>query len=283
MLGIRVTRADQDDELEMELLSRLGLSAPASWHDIETAHSECADFLDSVPPNLVPWAEMRRTEAEEAYVLLRHACSPKERRGGNLTRRRLLNSRKWWKVGAAAAAVVIVFGVYKVGGSSDIPAVSGDLTDSAAQAPAEVDQAQVAPLMRKISENPQDAKSLLKLADLYFQAGDYRVAGEFGRKAVAVNPKSERARLLLGASLFNQGDSAGAEKQWLKVTKLDPGLAEAHYDLGFLYLSQEPPDLARVKREWQKVVKIDPGSDLAKTVSTHLDGLGKGKSPGIGQ
>ena len=45
-----------------------------------------------------------------------------------------------------------------------------------------------------------------------------------------------------------------------------------HYDLGFLYMSQTPPDLVNQKIEWAKVVAIDPTSDLAKSVSTHIKG-----------
>ena len=43
-----------------------------------------------------------------------------------------------------------------------------------------------------------------------------------------------------------------------------------HYDLGFLYMSQTPPDSANMQAEWKKVVAIDPNSNFAKTVVTHL-------------
>jgi hypothetical protein len=52
-------------------------------------------------------------------------------------------------------------------------------------------------------------------------------------------------------------------------------VAEVHYDLGFLYMSQTPPNTVKQKAEWAKVVAIDPKSDLAKTVAQHA-----GTAPG---
>ena len=43
-----------------------------------------------------------------------------------------------------------------------------------------------------------------------------------------------------------------------------------HYDLGYVYLSQKPADMAKMTAEWNKVVAIDPNSDMAKTVASHL-------------
>ncbi|MCJ7710024.1 MAG: tetratricopeptide repeat protein, partial [Chloroflexi bacterium] len=57
------------------------------------------------------------------------------------------------------------------------------------------------------------------------------------------------------------------------VVVIDPKNAEAHYDLGFLYLNQVPPDWAAVQREWNTVIELDPTSPLAQTVQSHLDSL----------
>ena len=36
-------------------------------------------------------------------------------------------------------------------------------------------------------------------------------------------------------------------------------------------MSQTPSDTAKMKAEWQKVIEINPNSDLAQTVSTHIN------------
>ena len=78
------------------------------------------------------------------------------------------------------------------------------------------------------------------------------------------------ALLALGAAQFNQGNAAEAKKQWLIAAGLYPKNAEVHYDLGFLYMSQTPPDKANMTAEWNKVIAIDPNSAIAKSVATHI-------------
>ncbi len=86
------------------------------------------------------------------------------------------------------------------------------------------------------------------------------------------------ALLPFGAAQFNLGNLAEAESTWLVAARLYPESAEVHYDLGFLYMSQSPPDSARMIAEWKKVVAIDPSSELAKTVATHLADANSGSS-----
>ena len=130
--------------------------------------------------------------------------------------------------------------------------------------------------MAKISANPKDIASLQSLGDIYFAAADYKTAIGWEEKILAVDPKNQVALLAAGAAQFNQGDKAAAKKHWLKAAALYPNVAEVHYDLGFLYLSQTPPDLAKATAEWERVIAIDPTSEVAKTVATHLKSL---KSP----
>lgn len=181
----------------------------------------------------------------------------------------------------AVAAGAVVFGVYSAGKPA-VPTFAGQADEqtssSASQAP--VDRAQVTALMKKISADPRDVASLQALGDLYFQAGDYKNASLWEKKVLAIDPKNVTALLGLGASQFNLGNAKDAEQSWLRVTALDPKKAEAHYDLGFLYLSQTPTDMAKVRSEWQQVVAIDPTSDIAKTVSAHLKSLQSTPAPG---
>jgi tetratricopeptide (TPR) repeat protein len=157
--------------------------------------------------------------------------------------------------------------------SSSVPGITGAPdTSSSSSAPA-LDQAKVGELMAKISANPKDVVSYNALASLYFQAGDYKNSAQFSQKAVALDPKADVAWVALGAAQFNQGTVAEAKTSWLKAIAVNPKNAEAHYDLGFLYLSGDKPDTAKAKAEWQKVIDIDPKSDLAKTVQTHLTSL----------
>jgi cytochrome c-type biogenesis protein CcmH/NrfG len=292
------------EQFRSELLVRLGLSDNASDQDVETAHGELTEFLELAPHEIHQWAAARTTDLDEAFALL---SGPSERlsaaapshavekapagrgvtaqdAGPAVTRSAVLaafkprGSKLWWLALPIVLAAVI-FGVYSWGGGSSVPGISGKPTNETSAAPSgqpaatPVDKAKVAGLMQKISANPKDISSLLSLGDVYFAAADYKTAAIWEQKVLTVDPKNQGALLALGAAQFNGGNAAEAEKQWLVAAKLYPKLAEVHYDLGFLYLSQAPPNTAKVRVEWNKVIAIDPTSSVAKTVATHLKSL----------
>ena len=272
---------------ERELLARLGLKATASDDDVEITHADLVKFLESAPAGLEQWARGEIAAADEAYALLSDPKAdlaamaaaagtsgsppaPARSVGGLLSNRVLIS------VAAVAAAVVIGIVVYQSGGPSSTSAAAGQTpaaTDTTATSGSQVDQAQVAALMTKISANPKDAAALTALGDVYFQAGDYNTAGGWMAKVVALQPKDVKAHLALGAAQFNLGNVAAAEKEWKRVVVLAPRNVEAYYDLGFLYLSKKPSDTAAARAAWSKVVEIAPNSAVAKTIATHMKGL----------
>jgi cytochrome c-type biogenesis protein CcmH/NrfG len=188
-------------------------------------------------------------------------------------------TKSWWRSGKLRGVVVlavvaaVAFSVYSMGRKPSVPGISGPTTDQSSAASGQLDQAKVASLMTQLSANPKDKTTLQSLGDVYFAAGDYKTASTWEQKILALEPKNLTALLALGACQFNLGDTAAAEKNWLTVVKIAPRQAEAHYDLGFLYLSKNPPDMAKVRSEWNTVVAIDPKSDIAKTVQSHLQSL----------
>ncbi len=292
------------EHFRSELLGRLGLAGSAGDGDIERAYGSVTDYLEQAPAEITDWAANRTTEADEAFVLL---SGPPERLAAAatagagpagappaavtpepvVTRAAVLaafrpRGRAWLLIAPVLLAAV-VFGVYHWGGGSSVPGVTGTPTNTASPAASDkapaLDTAKVSALMKKISANPKDVTALSGLGEAYFQAGDYKTTALWENKVLALEPKNKDALLALGAALFNQGDSAGAEKQWTLAANLYPNLAEVHYDLGFLYLSQDKPDLAKVRAEWNKVVEIDPTSAVAKTVATHLKSLDEKAGP----
>ncbi len=178
-------------------------------------------------------------------------------------------------VGATVAAIgiVAVLGFNAGGTSASVIGANGSPTPSAAASAPVLDQAAVAALMVKIQTNPKDADSLMALGDEYYKTGDYKTAGDWYAKVTAIEPTAARGFLALGATAFNQNDATTAATAWNQVLTLDETNVEAHYDLGFLYLNAQPPDMAGVQREWSRVVAIAPDSDIAKTVKAHLDAL----------
>jgi len=176
----------------------------------------------------------------------------------------------WMAAGlvAVAAVVAVGFGVYQ-SGAAPVAAVPS----ASPAASAGLDQARVAQLMGQIQSNPKDTAALLELGDAFFTAGDFTTAQTWLEKLVALEPNNTQGLLALGAAQFNLGDSDAAKANWQAVLKLDSENVEAHYDLGFLYLNQAPPDLDGVRREWSEVARLAPGTNLATVVQQHLDAL----------
>jgi len=287
-------------QLRNELLGRLGLRENASDADVETAYNGLVEFLELAPREVKTWAAARTTDVDEAFALLSGPeadlvsatqiaptgavdlskdipTSPPAPSAPSAFSALAANKPQRNKViGAIGAvlAVAIVFLVFQMGKSADVPGISGTPTGTettaAAGAATPVDPAKLAALMQKITANPKDTASLQAIGDLYFAATDYKNASLWEQKVLAVDPKNQVALLALGAAQFNLGNAVEAKKQWLIAAGLYPKNAEVHYDLGFLYFSQTPPDTANMTAEWKKVVAIDPNSDLAKTVATHL-------------
>ena len=288
-------------ELRRELLGRLGLGADAGDKEIETAHNSLVEYLEQAPHGEKSWAASRINDVDEAFALLSGPeedlvsaapvaatvqdtlgetiptpvapvpyAAPPAATPGNQRRNKII----LW-VGAPLVLLVAAFGIYKTGSGSDVPGISGKTSNASATAAApkavQVDQVKVAALTAKVKANPKDVGSLQGLGDAYFAASDYKNAAVWEQKVLSVDPKNQVALLALGAAQFNLGNAPEAKKHWLVAAGLYPNNAEVHYDLGFLYLSQTPPDKVKMAAEWKKVVAIDPNSQLAKTVANHLN------------
>ena len=302
MSGHQVSEGDRAaaNQFRQELLGRLGLRADASRADVETAHNVLVEFLELAPRKVNSWAAARTADMDEAFALLsgpehglisasRRASraqsslgeTPADQRDAPATLMTLTApaTRKPWRKQMVWAivpmlAIAVVLGVYFGGKSSDVPGISGTPTGTETTATAggviPVDPAKLAALMQKVTANPKDVASLQGIGNLYFGAADYTNATLWEQKILVVDPKNQVALLALGAGQFNLGNVVEAKKQWLIAAGLYPNVAEVHYDLGFMYFSQTPPDTANMTAEWNKVVAIDPNSALAKTVATHL-------------
>lgn len=95
-----------------------------------------------------------------------------------------------------------------------------------------------------------------------------------GLKAkVDAEPTNADHRLVYGVALYNEGEFAPAEEQFLKAAELDPADTAPWYNLGFLYLSLDPPATDKATAAWNKVVELAPGTSMAETVGQHLQRL----------
>jgi cytochrome c-type biogenesis protein CcmH/NrfG len=249
--------------------TRLGLTSQASTGERDSAHKELVGFLESAPKSLSPWAQHEIAAADDAYESLSRLGRARSRRMPSSLRRTALAAV------ALAVTAAVVIGVYEMGGGKS-EAKSRTTGSSQKQGLSNAQKTRVAQLMVQFAAKPKNVATLVELGDIYFEAHEYNTAGGWMKRAVALEPGNTKARLALGAAAFNIGDVPGAKAAWLKVISAEPKNVEAYYDLGFLYLSKEPPDMADAKKAWAKVIALDPNSNIAKTVATHMKSLGKG-------
>ena len=185
------------------------------------------------------------------------------------------------RVVIVALVVAVVLAVYKLGapsGSSGSDASSYAMMASASATPT-LDAAQVAELEQKVRDNPQDTDSMGRLASLYAKVGDYANASKWQARVVELKPDDAEAQLTLGVSCFNSNDLDCAKEHWDIVNTLDPDNAELHFDLGYYYLSIDPPDADKVKQEWNKYLELEPNGEYAETVRTHMSSLDETGTP----
>lgn len=297
---------------EEELLARLGLDRGANPLAVETARDGIVGFLGTAPLELRRWADRQVALTDEAYAILADptadlasiaarfapataaatlaastapgaapipntvaaaATSPGVARSAGTGSFLARLGPAGRAVVGGIAAVVLVVGVYAVyvSGQPAVPPMSG--TPAPETSAAAVDQAQVGELMGRISADPTDVAAYRELTDVYFAGSDYANALVFAKKVVELDPASAIAQVAVGAAYYNTGDIANAETAWLTALELDPENIEAHYDLGYLYLTKDPAENEKARVAWETVLELDPDSEIAAVVKSHMGSL----------
>jgi len=92
---------------------------------------------------------------------------------------------------------------------------------------------------------------------LFQSKGNYRLAEQWYRRAIEIEPGGADWWALLGVVVRMQGRSSEAKKIWRKQIKLDTGATdEGHYFLGLLYRAEQKYSLAL--RHAEKALALDP-------------------------
>ncbi len=279
----------ESGDLRQALLASLGLPADATPEAVEAAHERVATYLSSAPTELSGWATQQATAADAAHaVLTGKAGDVLSRRATPVTAARRTGDRPQIPklvtvLGSIALIAAIVVGVYVWGPSrnptqANPPVAMADQAAAGATAKPSptattLDTAKAKALEDKIKANPKDEQAMAELGDLYFGANHFQKAAALRQKMLALKPNDTNLMLSTGVALFNARDLKGAEAQWNNAIKVDPKKAEAYYDLGFLKLSQTPPDSAGAKALWDKVIELDPNGPLAQKVQNHMGAI----------
>ncbi len=107
---------------------------------------------------------------------------------------------------------------------------------------------------------------LLAIARSYLGLGEQDSAKSYLIRSIESSKDASvviQSRMLLGTMFVQKGDLQSAEKEFLAVADMDDKNADAHYQLGELYLVAGDPVKARA--EWRKSIRIDPTHGPTRT------------------
>ena len=106
-----------------------------------------------------------------------------------------------------------------------------------------------------LAENPQDEKSVLRLAEIDAQKGNLQKAYQEYTKAVELQPADADAKLGLAKALIEMNQTDKALVLLEKTVELEPTNATAHYRLGTLYRKLGRVEEAKKEIELYKKLK----------------------------
>lgn len=139
-----------------------------------------------------------------------------------------------------------------------------------------VDMEQLRELMRRMEQNPNDAKALLELANAFMMMQAWDKAFEFATMAAKAAPQDPDVHRAMGMVQFERKEFAEARKSFDTVLKTAPDDALAHYNMGILlkhYLKKPAEGDAHFRR----VVQLNPkDADVLKSAQEEL-AAGKGQ------
>lgn len=137
----------------------------------------------------------------------------------------------------------------------------------------------VATYEARLRDNPDDVNTMLVLANILQNQGDFPNAIVWYERATTLKPTDTEARLAFGQALAAYGQNFDAEAQYRKVLELDPKSARAEFYLGQLYARWNPPrpDEARVR--YTRASDLEPEGAWGRAARTALERLNATPTP----
>ena len=122
---------------------------------------------------------------------------------------------------------------------------------------------QVAPLLEKLSKDPDNPALLMQIGGVYHAAHQFRDAAAYYGKAVRAAPKNVEAHTKLATSLYRTGDVDGAVAELNRALALDPKDPNSLFNLGMIELQGKQNPRGAVAA-WQKLLRLNPQLDAGR-------------------
>src|SRR5512140_3408344 len=141
-------------------------------------------------------------------------------------------------------------------GSSQAPATQQSPAQPSPEQLLHMAEKQAEPLQAKLLENPNDAAALAELGKTYLYIRDYQKSASYYEQSVRIKP-DPRVLTTLGGAYHLGGADDRAIDAWQRALKIEPGYADALYNLG-LVKWQSQGDPAAAIQAWTTLLKANP-------------------------
>lgn len=115
--------------------------------------------------------------------------------------------------------------------------------------------------MGMLGNLPEDFDALISMGNQFMDEGNYPVATECYKRALAINPESSDVRVDYGACLHGMGLPKRALEEFQAVLNKHPDHNIAHFNIGIVFSEINKTDSAIVY--WKKYLEIDPNGIVA--------------------
>jgi Tfp pilus assembly protein PilF len=120
---------------------------------------------------------------------------------------------------------------------------------------------------------PAEYEPLVQTGNRFMDQGNYAIAAEAYRRALAIDPSSTAVRTDYGACLSGMGLPERAVEEFRTVLESEPDHPIATFNMGIVFLNMEKADSARTYLE--KTIALEPEPQLkaqAERLIQQLDG-----------
>lgn len=96
---------------------------------------------------------------------------------------------------------------------------------------------------------------------LHYRRNELYLAVSTLTRAIHEDPENARARNYLAVAAREIGWTTAAELELLRSIELQPGYAEAHFNLALMYLDRRPPAVELARRHYRKAIDLGAAPD----------------------
>jgi cytochrome c-type biogenesis protein CcmH/NrfG len=182
------------------------------------------------------------------------------------------NSTLWTSSQAYVFAIIcLVIGIaagYFVrgsGASTASPSVAAPQSSNAAMGSGQVTpeqlkhmaDTQVAPILQKIKNAPNDPSLVAQAGNVYYDAQLYQESIEYYKRSLALDPNSASIRTDMATAIWYLGDADTAITELNKALIAEPNKAQTLFNLGMIKWRGKM-DVKGAVADWEKLLKTSP-------------------------